>query len=277
MATPTSDLTANQMIQQQLAAWGLGSLTSVVQGYLTQGLSNDEQYLQLRQTNEYKQRFIGNEGLLAKGLVPLTEAEYLSKEQTIDETARKYELPDGFMSTAEKAKLIGANVGGVELTQRLEAAKSVVTDGAMTGVLAYAQANYGLGTGDLMAYFLDPVKAAPMLTQIAGASQIGAAAARTGFGSIDTGTAERVNALGITADQAASGFSQAGSLTGLTDQVADSQGVTKDDLEKGLVEGNSDAAKKIQRAQDERKAQFAGGGTFASSNTGISGLGSAAS
>lgn len=275
--TPFSGLTANQIIATALAGWGLQSLTSAVQGYNTQGLSSDEAYTQLIQTTEYKTRFAGNDTRRKNGLGTLSEAEYLNREATIDQQFRSYNLPPGFSdSQADKAKLIGNNVGGQELDQRLKAAQDIVTDGALTGTLAYARANYGLGTGDLVAYFLDPAKAAPVLTQIAGASQIGAAAARVGFGNVDTGTAERLNALGVSQDQAASGFSQAASLTGLTDTVADTGRVTKDDLEKGLLEGDAAAQKRIQATQDARKAQFAGGGTFASSNSGISGLGSAA-
>lgn len=274
--TPLSGLTADQIIATALAGWGLTSLTKVVQGYNTQGLKGDEAYLQLITTPEYKQRFAGNDGLRAKGLTPLSEAEYLSRETSIDQQFATYQLPPGFAdSTADKAKLIGGNVGAKELDQRLSAAQAVVTDGALNGALAYAQANYGLGTGDLMAYFLDPTRAAPLLNQQARASAIGAAAARVGYGGIDTTTAERLDAQGVTADQAASGFSQAAGLTGLTETVADTTALTKDDLEKGLVEGNAQATLKIQKAQTERKAQFSGGGTYAAGQGGITGLGSA--
>lgn len=274
--TPLSGLTADQIIATALANWGLPSLTKLVQGYNTKGLNGDEAYLDLITQPEYKTRFAGNDGLRAKGLAPLSEAEYLDKEKTIAQQFATYQLPPGFAdSQADKAKLIGANVGSKELDQRLSAAQAIVTDGALNGALAYARANYGLGTGDLMAYFLDPARAAPLLNQQARASAIGAAAARTGFGGIDTTTAERLDAQGVTAEAAASGFSQAAGLGGLTSKVADTTALTKDDLEKALLEGNAAATTKVQKVQDERKAQFAGGGGYATSQSGVSGLGSA--
>jgi hypothetical protein len=274
--TPFSGMTANDIIANALAGWGLSSLTSVVQGYNTQGLSSDESYLQLVQTPQYKQRFAGNDGLRAKGLTPLTEAEYLARETSIDQQFRGYQLPPGFVdSTADKAKLIGGNVGGQELDQRLSAAQAVVTDGAMSGVLAYAQQNYGLGTGDLMAYFLDPQKSAGLLTKQAAASQVGAAAARTGFGAVDTATAERLAGEGVTATQAASGFSQAAGLDQLTADVGDSAAVSRDDLTKAFVESDAKAQQRVARTQQTRQAAFQGGGSFASTNKGVAGLGSA--
>lgn len=273
--TPFSGMTADQIIANALTNWGLESLIPVVQGYHTQGLSPDESYTQLITTKEYQKRFDGNNGLRQKGLAVLPEAEYLSRERTIDQQLTQYRLPPGFADTqADKAKLIGNNVGGVELDTRLKAAQDVVTDGAMTGALAYAQANYGLGTGDLMAYFLDPTRAAGLLDKISKASQVGGAAERVGFGAVDTATAERLAAQGLDAGQAASGFSQAAGLNQLTQNVGD-VGVTKDDLEKALLEKDAGATQRVQRKQEERKAVFQAGGSYATDKTGVAGLGSA--
>lgn len=268
---------AFDILNAAFTAAGLPTLAAAVTQYAQQGMGADEALLQLQTTPEYKTRFAGNETRLQKGLPVLSPAEYLSKEDQLRAQMHDpvYGLPPGFHDTnADLARAIGADIGAAELGGRLQAAKAVVTDGAMSGALAYAQANYGLGTGDLMAYFLDPTRAAPLLTKQAQASQIGAAAARTGFGPVDTSTAERLAAEGVSADQAASGFSRAAGLDQLTQNVGDT-GVSRDDLTKALLEQDAGATQRVARKQEERKAVFQSGGSFAQDKSGISGLGSA--
>lgn len=271
------DSSAYDVLNAAFAAAGLPTLAKAVADYARQGLGSDEALLKLQTTQEYLDRFNGNALRLAKGMPVLAPDLYLSREESLRAQYRSYDLPAGFHDdNTSLGKMIGADVGAEELGQRLSAAQAIVTDGAMTGTLAYAQTHYGLGVGDLTAYFLDPTRSGPLLTKTAAASQIGAAAARVGFGDISGDTATRLTDEGLSADQATSAFSQAAALTGLTNQVADTTSVTRDDLTAGLVENNATALKKIDRAQADRKAQFAGGGGgYATSQGGVSGLGSA--
>lgn len=275
MTTPAPQ-SASDIINSQLAAWGLSSLSGAVNGYITQGLDANQALLQLRQTDVYKTRFAGNTTRLANGLAPLSESDYLNREDSLREQFRQAGLPPGFYDQPDDfAKAIGSDLGAQELSTRLAAAKAVVMDGANTGVLAYAKQNFGLGDGDLLAYFIDPDRAAPVLTTLAQASQIGADAARTGFGNISGDTATRLANQGISDAQAQQGFSQAAGLLGLADSTGDSQGLTRDDLQSAVLDQDAAAQARVTQKQGERKAGFQGGGGYATGKQGISGLGTA--
>jgi hypothetical protein len=271
---------ANESVAETLAAllsrYGLGTLAGAVLGMAQQNLSDPEIEIKLQETPEWKARFIGNEirRQTNPNLPILTAAEYLSKEDSLRAQMRMYGLPEGFYDQPDDfSRAIGADLGAQELGQRLEARKAVIEDGALTGALEYAQANYGMTSGDLLAMWIDPERATPLLTRQAEASMIGAAAARTGFGNITRTEAERLSAMGITAGQAASGYSQAAALTGLTEGTEDV--VARDDLERANLEQDAGAQRRIERAQAARKAKFSTGGSYAESRTGIAGLGSA--
>lgn len=274
MAEPTN---ADAALVALFNSYGLGSLAPQLLTYAQQGLSPDETMLKLQDTTEWKQRFAGNEIRKQKGLSVLSPAEYLSREDSYVAQMRTYGLPSGFYDHPDDfAKAIGADLGGQELGQRLDARKRVVEDGANTGVLAWAREKYGLDTGDLIAFFTDPDRAAPLIAKIANASAIGGAAARTKWGDVSLTDAERLADLGVNADQAATGFSTAAGLTELTSDLNGGQSdVSRGDLVDAVFDGNDEAKRRVTRKQDERKAVFAAGGTFAQSQTGFAGLGSA--
>lgn len=274
MAQPTN---ADAALQALFASYGLSSLAPQILTYAQQGLSPDETMLKLQETSEWKTRFAGNEVRKQKGLNVLSPAEYLSREDSYAQQMRQYGLPNGFYDHPDDfAKAIGADVGSQELGQRLDAYKAIVEDGAHTGVLDYAQQKYGLSSGDLVAFFIDPDRAAPLLSRMAGASAVGAAAARTKWGDLSTSEAERLSAMGVSGDQAASGFATAANLTELTSDLNGGRSnVTSQNLVDAVFTGDATAKQAVTRKQDERKAAFQGGGSFAQSQTGIAGLGTA--
>lgn len=263
----------------QLAEWGISELADDIADLSKQGLGDAEFLLALRQTDSYKQRFAGNAIRLSKNMEVLSEKDYLSAEERYRDILSdpNYGLPTGFYDSPDDyAKMIGTNMGSGEIKGRLEAIKTVIYDGALNGTMQYAQEQYGLSTGDLIAVWLDPDRADAAIAQrTARASAIGAAAGRTGFGVIGTATAERLDALGLSADQAAGGFSEAASLRELTTSLDGDEAVTSDDLIKDRLEGNVDARNKVRRTQEGRLARFQGGGTYAESREGIAGLGDA--
>lgn len=277
MTTPTP-ISAYDRARQQYAEWGLSSLTDTLLQLSQQGLDDDTFLLKLRATPEYKIRFAGNEARRAAGLRVLSEAEYLNKEEALRAQLSDPEwgLPSSFFDSPDDyAKMIGADLGAAEIQSRLQGVKTILTDGNMTGVLDYAKTHYDLGTGDLIAMWLDPDRAAPLLARMSKASALGAAAARTGYGDITSSFAERLDALGVSTDQAVSGFAEAASLDLLTKDVGGDTGVAKDDVTKAIFEQDAGARARVERVQNARRARFTGGGGFAESKEGIAGLGSA--
>lgn len=263
----------------QLTAWGIGQLSDEIIGLSKQGLDNASFKLELRKTQAYQDRFAGNALRLAKGIPVLSEQDYLAKERSYAAILAdpQYGLPaDFYNSPDDYAKMIGTDMGSGEILGRLDAIKAVVTDGAMNGTLTYAQHHYGLSTGDLIATWLDPDRATAAIVARQGkASAIGAAAARTGFGDISATTAEGLNALGVDANSAQTTFGALAPLQGLTNAAEDAKSVTQQDLLDAGFNKDATANARIQAAADARKAKFEGGGTYATGQRGISGLGSA--
>ena len=112
-------VSAFKVLEDTFNSYGLGSLVPVVRTFMQQGLSDDEAVIQLRQTPEYKQRFLGNEGRRAKGLFAYSEKQYLEAEQTYRDLLSQSGLET--LATADTfAKLIGGAVSPAETQDRIQ-------------------------------------------------------------------------------------------------------------------------------------------------------------
>ena len=103
------------------------ALLATIKNLAMSGAGADTISLQLQQSDAYKARFAGNETRRAAGLNVLSPAEYIATENAYDQILRASGVPTGFYnSSAEKAKLIGADVSASELQSRVDlAAKSI--------------------------------------------------------------------------------------------------------------------------------------------------------
>lgn len=270
---------AQAAMRTTLERYGLGSLANAVWRYLTDGLGEDAIWLELQNTAEWKQRFVGNERRRAKGLPVLSPAEYLDLESRYRQVMRAYALPEGLFDQPEDfANFMAADVAPTELQARLDLRAQVVTRGEMSGVLDYFRSNFGIGSGDLLALWIDPERALPVLERQVSASLVGGAARRTGFGSLAAADALRLADTGITEAQAAEGFAAATNLLALTQRnpgEAASGEVDRIDLVNAILGNEAPAQQRVRRAQQTRTARFEGQGSFATDQTGVVGLGRA--
>ncbi len=136
--------------------YGLDSLAPKITEFIQMGYSPDTVTLKLQETPEYKQRFIGNESRRKAGLPVLNPAEYLSVEASYKKIMRDAELPAGFYDQPDDfGKFIGADVSPTELQERVSIANQSLqnADPFYTDSL---RRFYGLNTGDMIAYTLDP-------------------------------------------------------------------------------------------------------------------------
>jgi hypothetical protein len=181
------------------------ALLKTIKDLAMSGAGADTISLQLQQSDAYKARFAGNETRRAAGLNVLSPAEYIATENAYDQILRASGVPTGFYnSSAEKAKLIGADVSASELQSRVDlAAKSI--SGADPFYTQQLQNLYGLSQGDMIAHVLDPAAAMPLLQQQAQSTTIAAAAARNAT-NINLTTAQQLAGMGITQAQAEQGF-----------------------------------------------------------------------
>jgi len=181
------------------------ALLKTIKDLAMSGAGADTISLQLQQSDAYKARFAGNETRRTAGLNVLSPAEYIATENAYDQILRASGVPTGFYnSSAEKAKLIGADVSASELQSRVDlAAKSI--SGADPFYTQQLKNLYGLSQGDMIAHVLDPAAAMPLLQQQTQSTTIAAAAARNAT-NINLTTAQQLAGMGVTQAQAEQGF-----------------------------------------------------------------------
>lgn len=185
--------------------FGLGSLVPKITEFVQQGYSYDTITIRLQETPEYKQRFSANEARRKAGLPVLSPAEYLNLEQGYRQVARAAGLPEGFYDSQDDFNTFIANdVSPVEFQERVDIASNAImnSDPYYTDSL---RRMYGLDSGEMIAYALDPQRALPSISKVARAVEFGAAAARQGFAPA-VGMAEQYAGMGVTRQQAEQGF-----------------------------------------------------------------------
>lgn len=264
-------------LKSTLDLYGLGSLADWAWGEIIAGKPDSQILLDLQQTAEFKQRFPAIDQRLKAGLPALSPAEYIAYENQARQMFRAAGFPPSFYDqTDDFTKYLVDDVSVAELAQRtqlyVDAAFNVPAEDR-----AALKNLYGIDEGGIAAYFADPDRALPLLQQQSRAAGEYGAAARQHFGPLTAAEAERLASLGLSPDQAAQGFGQVYHAAELFKQLP---GENPNGLDRqtalGVVTGDQASIEALQRQADRRKAQFEGGGDFATGKTGYSGLGSAA-
>lgn len=261
---------AIQVVQSLLQQYNLSSLYNTVVDYVKNGYDPEAISVLIRTTPEYQQRFPAMAALSAKGRA-ISEADYINFEQQASALERRYGLPEG-MLMGNVTELLTNEVSGTELNDRVVLASAAAIQ-APQEVKDTFKNYYGIDSGGMTAYFLDPDKATPLLEKQFAASVIGTEAARQGVG-IDVYGAENLQGLGITQEQARTGFGTVAASKGLTAGAGDT--VTQQELVAGTLGKDQAAQQNVERAAASRVGRFQGGGNFAQQNGQNVGLGSAA-
>lgn len=262
-------------VQEALRQYGLESMTNWVWEQIVGGKSAAEVQRDLRKTPEFAQRFPAIKEREAKGLSPLSPGEYVSYEKQARQLMRAAGMPEGLYDSNEDfTKYLASDVSPAELNDRIDGARRAAYEflGEERTVL---ERDYGLGPGDLVAFWLDPDRALPVLQKREAAAKIGGAGIRTGFGSTRAENEDLV-ALGVTADRAQEGFSvlaQGSELFAPIDLGEDA--ITREEQVGAVFKGNAAAERRIKQRTRRRQAVFEGGGSFAETQEGVAGLGSA--
>lgn len=243
-------------MQQLLDQVGLGSLGTVVQNLISQGMTDANQLqLALQDTAEWKARFAGNEALKTKGQT-MSVAEYLSTERSYAQIMKNYGLPTGFYDDpSDFADFIGKGVSARELEQRVSAWSDLANreDPAIKEQLRAM----GIADGDLIAYMMDPGRAAPLIQKTYQQALVGAAARSQG---LDASGASRLVELGITEREALQGYGV------ISDAMPDAtrlsaiygEDLDQGDLEAEVFENNGEASRKRKRLASRERAAFQG-------------------
>lgn len=228
----------------------------------------------IRNTEQYKQRFRGNELRRQAGLNVLKEAEYIADETAYQAILRNAGLPKGYYDSPDDfVNLIAGNVSPAELSSRISEGYLAVSQADVT-VRDQMRQMYGLTDGEMVAYFLDPERALPVIEQQVATARLGAAAARQGFANVlERGAFERMQSLGVTEQQAGEVFGTLAAGRELLSPLdAGETALDVADTALGLAGQSPEALQRLRTQQRRRTARFEGGGQLATTAAGVTGL-----
>jgi hypothetical protein len=275
---------ARASIKALLAKYKLESLFDTVWGNYTSDMvdytDTDALAMSIRETEAYKTRFAGNEARRAKGLGDLSPATYLALEDSFKSTMRSNGIPDSFYDKPDDfAQLIANDVSIAEFNDRISYVRSIVQDAPASVKNQMAQL-YNVSEGQLIAYFIDPEKATPILKEQERAARIGAAAKENANIQLERTTAEDLAKRNISDSQAAQGFGNINQMGELTQAFTGEADISQQDIISAQFGFNTDAEKKLLQRRQQRLNEFKGGGSFsrtsgASSGSIESGIGKA--
>ena len=274
--TGSSQQSAYDIIAQTLAGYGLTELSGFVNDLVFKEniLNENIIYGRIKETPEYARRFAGNEARRKAGFNVLSEEAYIGQENTYRQLLRTAGLPAGFYDSNEDfTAFIAGDVSPSELNTRINDGYNAVKN-SDPQVIAEMQRLYGVDDSQLAAYFLDPVKATPILLRQAQASQISAQATKQAGTEISAQQAEQLAIEGVTTQQAQSGFATIGQAQELFNPLAGEQDglMTQEEQIGAVFSTDAAAAQRLRKRQAERTAAFQGGGSFAGQGQGQTAL-----
>jgi hypothetical protein len=251
-----------------LATYGLGDLSDFVYNEIiakeTVNINNPDAIIfAIREQPAYQKRFAGNAARLKKGLSELDPSSYIGLENQFRQTLQSNGLPANFYDQTEDFQaLIEGDVSPSELNERVQQGYRAVAD-ADPAVKEQMKNLYGIGEGELAAYFLDPQRTAPLLTRQAQAANIAARGLEQGGIQLSGAFAEDLARRGITEQQARAGFAEVGALGELRQTFAGETALSGEQLAGAAFGIDVAAQQELERKRRLRTGEFAGGGSFA--------------
>jgi hypothetical protein len=268
---------AYDILYNEFAKYGLGSLVEPLKGMITSGASGATLSLALQNTDAYKKRFSANEQRIANGLSALTPAQYIGLEDQYQNVMRQYGLPASYYakdSTGKQAgfdQLIANDVSNIELEDRVATAQNRVLNANPDVLKTLKQFYPDITNGDILAYALDPKNALTALKQKVTTSEIGSAAFGAGLASGQTpeqianyaANAQMLQQYGVTGQQAQQNFGQVASLAQRGSQLASIYGQQPYGQQQAQSEvfnlaGQTEAANQRKKLTALEQAQFGG-------------------
>jgi hypothetical protein len=261
----TERTSAFAVLKTQFDKYGLGSLADQVKELILGGTSTSEVTLALRQTNEYKKRFAGNEARLKAGLNVYDEATYTNLEDAFAEIYSSYGMKELLGDSAETAqeqfaKFIGNTVAPTEVKRRFQIAQTLAMSDTDTKK-AIKNLYPMLTDKDIMSYFLAPKETLPKLEVKAQAAQIGGAFYRQGL-STDITSLENYVAMGVSTEQAAAAASNIAQVlprgTFLSELDKTGTKFTQQTAEDIFLKNSAAAINQQEQLKQKERARFQG-------------------
>lgn len=247
------------VLSSRLKQYNLSSLLPTITRLAQDGASEATITLALQETPEYQQRFAANQERIKKGLQVLSPAEYLNVEDSYRQILRAYGLTQ-FDNDQYVKQFISNDMSPAELSNRVVAAVQRVrnADPAITRTL---QDYYGIASGDLVAYVLDPNQQYQKIERQISAAEIGTAARKQG---LEAGVAvsEQLAAQGISQAEAQKGYATIADILPTAEKLSAIYGTeapyNQATAEQEVFNQLASAQRKRQRLTQAEIAQFSG-------------------
>lgn len=280
VGTTAADKSARATLASVLQTYGLpASLVDTIwdQQYIAQSKGIDQIILDLPNTPQFQQRFPKYKEIQAAH-PGFSVTNYMDFENQMKATNQRYGIPSGFYDTPDD--IANFLVRGVSTNEYEDRVKMGVAAAVQSPPELRSELNrmYGVDLGHLTAYFLDPTKAEPELQKQVAAASVGATAVRARFGLLSQDEAERLAQLGLTDNQTQQGFDQLAQQKELMGALPGETGagtISRQAQLGAAFEGDAEAQQAIDTRARTRKAAAQGGGDFAGSSKGLTGLGEA--
>ena len=297
-ATASAKINADSNLKQTLDQWGLSKLQPLIDdAVFKKNITNAKELMDLiRTTKEYKDSFQGLVEHNKTAAQQMTEAQYLAASQSMMNTAQAAGLPDAFFTQAEIGKLIGGQVSPAEFSRRIAEGYNAVA-ALPQGIQNQFMQQHGIGPGGLLAYFLDPTKAEPVIARQALSANLQNTAQSAGLQDFSSSQAkqlaEMVRVAGTTgaASDPYSQFTLGKAQTALQTASKDVNltkalpGATAPTVDTNTLIGSQIAGfggttqpvaqRQVQLAEEAKAAPFEKGGGYSETAKGVTGLGSA--
>lgn len=261
-------------------SYGLGDLADTITKLMTSGETPQSALVKLkydtgfvngkdgaRWNDAYTTRFSANATRISKGLNALSEAEYISNENSYAETLKSYGL--GNMLSMKRsdnqktfADYIAGDVSPTEFKDRIATASDRVINADANTKAMFKQFYPNITDSDLVAYFLKPEQTIGMLKEKATAAEIGGAAIGQGLNT-SMASATELARFGVDRAQAMAGYQDIAGVLPEAGKLGDIYGETgiKYTQQTGEEEflKSSDAAKRKRNIlASKERASFEG-------------------
>jgi hypothetical protein len=181
--------------------------------------NTDALFGSIRETPQYQTRFKGNIERAKKNLPLLSEAEYISQEQSYLTVNKNLGLPRGFYDTQNDfANFIANDVSPVEYNNRIQQAYNVVKNSDPEVLNQLKMFIPELQDADLAAYILDPSRSGQVIERKARAATIAAAGKTSGGMQLTAQQAESLALQEYPPKQPNKGLLKSGKQQGYSDR-----------------------------------------------------------